>query len=95
MTGRDRTDLDTGAKPGHAMLPDMGSYHDILWEGYPALNGVPRTNRSSPHSITDRHKESCVGQRSGVVAVATWFRKGERPARTTFCLTRTNATCAE
>ena len=26
MTGRDRTDLDTGAKPGHAMLPDMGSY---------------------------------------------------------------------
>ena len=26
MTRRDRTDLDTGAKPGHAMLPDMGSY---------------------------------------------------------------------
>ena len=23
---RDRTDLDTGAKPGHAMLPDMGFY---------------------------------------------------------------------
>ena len=23
----DRTDLDTGAKPAHAMLPDMGLYH--------------------------------------------------------------------
>ena len=34
----DRPDLDTGAKPGHAMLPDMGLYHKspnwVILEGF-------------------------------------------------------------
>ena len=61
MTGRDRTDLDTGAKPGHAMLPNMGSYHLALKDAK-ALREAQASRRmiSCETGVTDMVRFACM-----------------------------------